>query len=730
MQITTCSWLRATLGVACISVASALSGSAFAQTPVINLSQHAQPTVEQSALVSRGGVNTKGFSFANAQKQNALRADEVGKMEFDKRGTVVEIMKEDFSKMKTGSEQNPDFSVITRDTTTNYDFINMLEQFTHLPKWGAYNVWQAGGEVYMGANRQSTENGPFYGHLNTCMLNLEGHEGYALIRFRMKASGNLAPGAKLQLGVEAAETFNMGPTWRILEHYDITQISDKWQTYEFLFSNCGPTTIINIPFGCTDKNFGVFIDDVEVLQVDATLKAPINMRYSNYKGSSFTLSWDDPNTTPADSYFLNMYYMTEGDPMQQIPPQKVSVITNQEVKGTTYNVTGVTSGQKYFYTLVGKKGDVYSFVTIPAEVNDLETPVLTYNSPSSRKFIASWKPVPNADVYNYTVWADRVAEKDGTFIVTKEDFNDMKDADGNTTDLTIDNPGTNVYPTFNLKDMNQKGWIGYNYFPYQGFIAVDAYHWIFNHQQAGIISPVMDFSKNDGKIKITMKLAAETNPMFDPKQNKNVDKTVEGFVVLFNVDPETGETKQVESVYCKDLSKSWKDVEVNFTKGTAHSQIGIFGVTSWGNLYIDDLLITQEYKAGDKLREPIRFERYITPTEFEVFLSEVEAKRAIYHQVAAVKDMGRVVRSTALEAVKLSDKVSATNEVDAANLGISVNGLEVTLNNVAKNEVKVYTVDGTMVFSAPAASNQVIFNAPAKGTYIVAVGNKTVKVVL
>ena len=64
-------------------------------------------------------------------------------------GKEVVIVSEDFSKMSTGSEEEPDF-----DTDMNFEpednvWINMYDDFTQTPGWGSTNAYPAGGAIIL-----------------------------------------------------------------------------------------------------------------------------------------------------------------------------------------------------------------------------------------------------------------------------------------------------------------------------------------------------------------------------------------------------------------------------------------------------------------------------------------------------------------------------------------------------------------------------------------------------
>ena len=78
------------------------------------------------------------------------------------------------------------------------------------------------------------------------------------------------------------------------------------------------------------------------------------------------------------------------------------------------------------------------------------------------KYTASWGTVPSAERYNYIAYYDRKATQTGEFVVTQEDFTDVRDSEGNLTGWTKENPSNNSYGEFYIPELKQGGWKGTN----------------------------------------------------------------------------------------------------------------------------------------------------------------------------------------------------------------------------------------------------------------------------
>ena len=105
-----------------------------------------------------------------------------------------------------------------------------------------------------------------------------------------------------------------------------------------------------------------------------------------------------------------------------------------------------------------------------------------------------------------------------------------------------------------------------------------------------------------------------------------------------------------------------------------------------GNLYVDDVLITQQYKSGDILREPFYFGRFLEANEVDVTIPERVRFQHLYHKVSAVKTDGTFSDGDLCESA-FSDECL----VEAAETGITAP------TTVGNKSGKKYTIDGRRI---------------------------------
>ncbi len=631
-------------------------------------------------------------------------------------GERVDVFSEDFSKMEKGSLGNPATSVEITMANPEYPWTNLDPKYTDQPGWGAGGAYPAGGMVSLFDEEDLDD----YAHINTPMLDLHENDGVAVLEFKARTYKK----NNTSLIIEAAETYNMSPTWKILEqNYSDFEVTPEWKTYQFYFRGCESYTLFNI---VPQESPAIYIDDLKVFQIKAHVGFPQVLPHSDYTSESFTANW---SAVPgADHYLLSVKkFNEEMEDWEEF-------IDEAQVDGTSFVVPEIESGATYAYTVYAVKGEYTSLPSDEVIVFDLAAPVMGDTKLTDDGYHAQWSAVPSAERYNYWAMNERVAKQDGTFKVTKMDFDEVKLPDGSEPYMQLgDEP--NCYGDTYIFGEDQAGWHVTNYMPYVGgFIALDAYFYIYQSDQSGMISPALDFSKDNGRIDLSMRLMGELVNWWDEAGTKHQD-VVQCAVALFNYDEVEGDYSQAELVYPGTVGEDWGTFTAKLTKGTKNSKVGIFAVTMPGNLYVDDLLITQQYNAGDVLREPFYFGRYLEGTEVDVTIPERVRFQHLYHKVSAIKSDSYFTYDDICES-RFSDECL----VEAAETGISTpttrkpfvmfsNG-NLDIQNPAGEKVEVYTVDGRLIASDATANEHLTMPVAMGGTYVVRIGKQSIKVQL
>ena len=688
----------------------------MAATATVSAQQNTQNEVQKltrSVLPQQSKITTAAFSLnknvANVPLTTVYKAA-------NPYGEEQQVMFEDFAKMTSGSEATPDTEANIIKDEFEYPWINTKDEYFKQAGWGSGNAYPAGGTVYLDSNPNDMA------HINTPMLNVAANGGIAWIRFKARAKN---AGDNPQVMVEAAETFNMSPSWRMMGSAALPQLSTEWKEYSMFFYGGGEYTLFNI----VSVMAPVYIDNIEVFTVKQHIGTPTTLPHTNYEGTSFDANW-----TPvegATGYKVNVFTLNKETGKAEYLFENKPVTTNK------FHVTGATSGQTYFYNVAATKDNYTSIPSDKMFVYNLEAPVLKDVTNLDRnKYTAEWSTVPSAERYNYIAYYDRKADKTGEFVVTNEDFTGVKDADGNLTGWTKEDPNPGSYDSYYIPELKQAGWKGTQYAPYTDYICLDGWQYYHNHQDAGLISPELDMSKDGGKFTVNVKLAGASTIAIDENNNEFTAYTQAAFA-LFNYNETTCDYEQAELIYPEGYPKAvngdWKNFTINFTKGSKRSIIGIYAVYADEHLYLDDLKITQKYQAGESLNDPFIFRRWLQEPKVDITIPAFVGKSDVSHRVTAFKtNSDRNVKKQYVES-KFSElkKVGTANGI--SNIGLSkavvkMEGNNVYVNNINGENVQIYTLDGQLVYNNKGEKN-IRVALTQHGAYIVKVGNKTIKLV-
>lgn len=671
-----------------------------------------QQKADKAEMV-REAVRLGDASYGKNMKIRVLQKGDAYKAAFDY-GKEVTVTEEDFSLFATGTMEEPDRAtkICLAWGEYEYPWMNVLPEFTRIPGWGGSNLYSAGGTVYMESTEEDGQ-----GHLNTPMLNVEGYGGIVICQF----SARTPEGMTLELlGVEAAETHNMGPTWDVLGAVPCT-VTDEWQTFEVTFYGGGPYTLFNL---VSYEPTPVYIDDVKVYQIDQYVETPELSAHSNYKGTSFDANWK--SVEGAEAYLLTVFSYDE---ISQVPSY---VIENQKVEGTSFTVQEIESGMTYYYTVRAVKGEHTSIESYPMEVFDLEAPVLNpVSGIEKNEYAAGWNDVPSAEVYNYWAYHERVAEADGVFVITDENFDGVKDAEGNETGFTIENPSYDSYPEYYIPELKQGGWKGKRYCPYTDYAVVDGWWYWAGEGDSGLLSPELDLSKDGGNISLSVRLYGEFVEGYDADNNPYELQTGAA-IALFNYSEDVGDYEQAELVYADGLKNEWGTFEIKLTKGSARSIIGIYAVAAPGILAIDDLRITQNYKKGEKFIDPFLHKHYHAGTSVDVRIPERVGESNIYHKVSAVKSKsqgeGAMLKESEFSALESVGKATSIIRIAEAGASVEILGGRLSISNPARARISVCNVDGVLICPDEFGEN-VTVDLPGRGIFIVKIGSEVTKVI-
>lgn len=685
-------------------------------------------------------------------------------------GELVPVMAEDFSKMKKGSFGDPYMNQNLYDPVL--DKLNgnvwqsMIPGFTKETGWGAHNIYQAGGMAYMYSWPDEVDYSTGMptlikegqqSQINPYLLDLTGYDPYFVVRFKAIAAEADKPCE--QFLVEAAETNGMTATWNIFGSTPVKISGTEWNTYSVGIAGTGPSVIVSL----VDMGEPVYLDDLEVYVLRQYVSTPVTLAHTNYTGTAFNANW-----TPvegAESYLLTVRGYNPETGMED------AIIDHLNVGNvTTYNVTGVESGENYTYTVQAVKGAYKSIESDAMTVDDVETPAPLGAATMGEdyKYTASWNAVPKADFYNYFNYVNRTVEADGKFYITDENFDGVlipEDGEYVKSYVTLEGlseiDGAFGGPS-HLVGLTQGGWTAENYYICDGFIGLCAYFFTNRGENVSYNSPTLDLSRDGGKFTLDVDLAGNDGRWPEQGILPGVRQMPQAVIAIAKYDPATetyvttdqywtieGEDHEYNGVrhhyYNNPLDFEWKHYTINYEGATDKMQIAIFAIYGDDYVAIDNVQISQNLKAGDQVTLPLQFysQVYGTESEFE-YPHYVKVGDKISHQLQAVKATwvddpnpysGSQGYYTFTES-KFSPITEAGIAIDPASVGTIAapqatmyvaNGV-LNVNNVAVADVTVYDIKGAVIAEAQDVASFTTA-LPGRGVYMVKVGDKTSKVV-
>lgn len=376
-----------------------------------------------------------------------------------------------------------------------------------------------------------------------------------------------------------------------------------------------------------------------------------------------------------------------------------------EVEFTT--PTGINNA--HIYLFAEEFGVYIDDLKISTQI--LPTPtLLDETNITENGFTANWTEVRGTEYYELDLYAHHKAEANETFNFFSSNFDN------------IESTGTEEEPEV-LEDwdsfmLNQytdyTGWIIYLPVMLDGAIGLSG-RYTADYEWGFLSSPDYDLSHNDGKVTVKGKFYAETG-----------ERAV---LTLYSV-TEEGYWDIADTKYV-DFEGGWTDVEMELTGGTTQSSVEITYV-GYENMYIDDLVVSQNLAAGDEIVLPIKVYEP-TETSQDVTVAELFLNERICYRLCGFKNIyfydeeydeywltGALISDyTDLKYVTLAPAaVAGVNSDNEMYAYFSNNQLQVA--GTDNEEVEVYSINGTRL------SSNATFE---KGVYIVKVGNNVVKAI-
>lgn len=745
--------------------------------------QSEAPVVKKAAEGKKQGFKMQLLSVKKADGTNP----------YAKYGEFEELLYEDFSKLTTGSVGNPDFNTNLYDPfkrtdpydnsqyeipwySFNPDYLNTKGVYDSNhetdSRWGVNNGFPAGGALYMYLQDDDEDCEFSQCHVNTCLIDCSKYQGDVLLQF--DAFTDNAESTNFISQVEAAETNGMGPNWNVLGSLTLPEINSERKTYTILFRGADKSTIFNIvgQRGALERGGDIYgnsfyIDNIKVSVLKPFVNAPENLKMKYYKGDNFKLAWD--KVDGADKYLVDVYtkQVIQNDNGRTQETIGEYLLQDEETTDNFLQVNNAKNGEVYYYRVRAMKGNQVSMESNEEkQILGVVAPALELvDSYADSKYTAMWKPVPGAERYNYQAFAANKITEDTKLAVVNTNFEGMPYNHGFEWKVTSwDNEIVEQYdtPKYSTTEPDpsavtgtytcldkMSGWMAYSWALYKDALVIDGYQSYNNGNNASLQCAPIDLSKDNGKFDVTITLKGECADGYVDENNNPV--YAHAALATFVYDQELDDYVQGETKFIADTNdKEWKTTTCSFSNGSEDMTFGVFATYAPSNLYIHDIKIEQNYKAGDTFMKSFDYyyraegvevekngEKYLS---MEIPLVGETAGKDVYHRMQSVR-LGQAANQftsatfcesqwskPTLVAENVVTGIEKTTEVGKKSATVFMQGDNLVINNPAGEEVHIYGMNGAELNADKSGNASIKMAMPADNSFIVKVGKQSIKI--
>ena len=745
--------------------------------------QSEAPVVKKAAEGKKQGFKMQLLSVKKADGTNP----------YAKYGEFEELLYEDFSKLTTGSVGNPDFNTNLYDPfkrtdpydnsqyeipwySFNPDYLNTKGVYDSNhetdSRWGVNNGFPAGGALYMYLQDDDEDCEFSQCHVNTCLIDCSKYQGDVLLQF--DAFTDNAESTNFISQVEAAETNGMGPSWNVLGSLTLPEINSERKTYTILFRGADKSTIFNIvgQRGALERGGDIYgnsfyIDNIKVSVLKPFVNAPENLKMKYYKGDNFKLAWD--KVEGADKYLVDVYtkQVIQNDMGYTQETIGDYLLQDNETTDNFLQVNNAKNGEVYYYRVRAMKGNQVSMESNEEkQILGVVAPALELvDSYADSKYTAMWKPVPGAERYNYQAFAANKITEDTKLAVVNTNFEGMPYNHGfewkvtswgneiveqyDTPKYSTTEPDPSaVTGTYTCLD-KMSGWMAYSWALYKDALVIDGYQSFNNGNNASLQCAPMDLSKDNGKFDVTITLKGECAEGYVDQDNNPV--YAHAALATFVYDQELDDYVQGETKFIADTNdKEWKTTTCSFSNGSEDMTFGVFATYAPSNLFIHDIKIEQNYKAGDTFMKSFDYyyraegvevekngEKYLS---MEIPLVGETAGKDVYHRMQSVR-LGQAANQftsatfcesqwskPTLVAENVVTGIEKTTEVGKKSATVFMQGDNLVINNPAGEEVHIFGMNGAELNADKSGNASIKMAMPADNSFIVKVGKQSIKI--
>lgn len=745
--------------------------------------QSEAPAVKKAAEGKKQGFKMQLLSVKKADGTNP----------YSKYGDFEELLYEDFSKLTTGSIGNPDFNTNLYDAfkrtdpydnsqyeipwySFNPDYLNTKGVYDSNhetdSRWGVNNGFPAGGALYMYLQDDDEDCEFSQCHVNTCLIDCSKYQGDVILQF--DAFTDNAESTNFISQVEAAETNGMGPSWNVLGSLTLPEINSERKTYTILFRGADKSTIFNIvgQRGALERGGDIYgnsfyIDNIKVSVLKPFVNAPENLKMKYYKGDNFKLAWD--KVDGADKYLVDVYtkQVIQNDMGYTQETIGDYLLQDEETTDNFLQVNNAKNGEVYYYKVRAVKGSQVSMESNEEkQILGVVAPALELvDNYADSKYTAMWKPVPGAERYNYQAFAANKITEDTKLAVVNTNFEGMPYNHGfewkvtswgneiveqyDTPKYSTTDPDPSaVTGTYTCLD-KMSGWMAYSWALYKDALVIDGYQSFNNGNNASLQCAPMDLSKDNGKFDVTITLKGECAEGYVDQNNNPV--YAHAALATFVYDQELDDYVQGETKFIADTNdKEWKTTTCSFSNGSEDMTFGVFATYAPSNLFIHDIKIEQNYKAGETFMKSFDYyyreegvevekngEKYLS---MEIPLVGETAGKDVYHRMQSVR-LGQAANQftsatfcesqwskPTLVAENVVTGIEKTTEVGKKSATVFMQGDNLVINNPAGEEVHIFGMNGAELNADKSGNASIKMAMPADNSFIVKVGKQSIKI--
>lgn len=539
------------------------------------------------------------------------------------------VLEQNFDAFSGGSIESP--VDVTSYSATHY-FTRVLSGWS-----SSYSgkVYEVGGALLIGDG----------GYIQTPSINTSTDDACALLTIDVKFQDSYGGVFQLSSGYSVVG--------------QVAVEDNEWHTIKVYFNGSSYSKLKLEPFLSVN---GMIIDNMKVSTDPSFVAPPTVYQPSTATKTSFFGSWK--KVTGATGYLVNVFnYNAAGE--------REYSVKDMETTSTYVSIDKLDATKTHFFTVKTVKGEYVSVESEEIEIvpvySSIDAPVaIDATNVTANGFIANWNAVEIADKYTVSLYKSETLKADEDAVVLSEDFSGITQG----TLSSVSYPPMNDYLTgltatpgwFAYSDVYAAGYLGLGF----GTASTPAY----------VQTPSINLSANNGAFSLDIKIASNAYGSF---------KADNCTINIYN-----GETV-VKTIPVELDGTGFQSFHYDLDCGAADTKIEVSYPSTASKLFIDDVVVKQQKKAGDVIVTKVSDTDVDAPATSCVFdgLSFANGEEYNYSVTASVRTVvsGNIssITSAASNVITVAQELPMQEyTVDAK---ITLNG---TTETITGQVIKVY----------------------------------------